>query len=261
MLGALLLALVPLAGTVQGPQVPRNDGWVTDLADMLTDDEERSLEQLMESYKQGSGHDVALLTVPDLGGRPIEELGLAVGREWKLGGKDLNDGAVLIVARDERELRIEVGRGLEGAIPDAIASRIIRDVIVPELKAGRIAQGLRAGVVAIQEAAGGDYAKLPQDRADPQHGRDGVMPLLTVLFVIFLVLRARRRHGGPGSPLSRRFGGGWMIPPIGYGGSRGGRGFGGGGFSGGGFGGGRGGGFSGFGGGGGFSGGGASGRW
>jgi len=255
-LAGLLLALVPLVGTAQGPKVPANDGWVTDLADMLTVGEEQSLESLMESYKQGSGHDIALLTVPDLGGRPIEELGLAVGREWKLGGKDLHDGAVLIVARDERELRIEVGRGLEGQIPDAIASRIIRNVIVPELKAGRTAQGLRAGIEALHAAAGGEHGQIPEgaDRTQEMLGI-GVQLLLT-LFVVFVVLRGRRRFGGPGMFLPghrRAFGSGWML---GAGGLGAGRGFGGGGFSGG-----RGGGFSGFGGGGGFSGGGASGRW
>jgi uncharacterized protein len=242
-LGVLLLLLALAPTVVQGPTIPKNDGWVTDLAGMLEPRQEAALEALMESYKQGSGHEVALLTVPSLEGRSIEELGLAVGRAWKIGREGENDGALLVVARDDRKMRIEVGRGLEGNLTDSICGRIIRDVIAPRFKAGRFPDGLREGVEAIHAAAGGDYGKLPRRR-----GSAPAPALASAFFLLFFLAMAariaRRRRYGLGDP--------FLWTTMGDGGRGG---FGGGGFGGGG------GGFGGFGGGGGFSGGGASGGW
>ena len=242
-----VLILVPAASAQEG--LPRNDGWVTDLAGMLTPEQERSLEALMESYKAGSGHEIALLTVPDLGGRSIERYALDVARAWGIGKKDTNEGALLLVAKNERKVRIEVGRGLEGRITDSISGRIIRNVIAPEFKQGRFYEGLRGGVEAMHAAAGGDYAKIPDDRRRRRGSAvAGLLPL--IFFFIFLSLAARNsRRGGRGGGILP-----WLILGSMTGG-RGGR------SSGWHSGGGGGGGFSGFGGGGGFSGGGASGGW
>jgi uncharacterized protein len=262
----LLLAAcaLPASGAGRAPlqdsgiQVPANDGWVTDLADLLTLSQESALEAGMESYKRGSGHDVAVLTVPDLGGRPIERFALEVGRTWKLGREGQDDSALLVVARDERQVRIEVGRGAEGELTDSIAGRIIRDVITPRFKAGDFASGLSLGVEAIHSAMGGDYAPLERGAQRSQKQLGGI-PIL-FLFLFFMLLAMGLRRGGGrrrGSALP------WILMGSALGrGSHGRGGFsgtGGGGFSG--FGGGGSGGFSGFGGGGGFSGGGASGRW
>lgn len=221
--------------------VPRADGWVTDLAGIVSEGKERELEQLMESYRNGSGHEVAVLTVPSLEGGAIEEFALRVAREWKLGRVDQHDGALLVIAMAERKTRIEVGRGLEGTVPDAIASRILRNVLAPRFRAGEIDAGVEAAVRALHAAAGGDYG--PLERADKGGGGPGET-LAVVAFIVFFVLMSlhqRRRgvrtwHGGSGG-----FG-----PIV---------------IRGGGLGGGGGGGFGGFGGGGGFSGGGASGGW
>jgi uncharacterized protein len=240
-----VLLLAPAAAAQE--QVPRNDGWVTDLAGMLTPEQERSLETLMESYRAGSGHEIALLTIPDLGGRSLERYALEVARGWKIGGKDTNEGALLLVSKNDRKIRIEVGRGLEGRITDSISGRIIRNVIAPEFKRGRFYEGLRGGIEAMHAAAGGDYAKIPDDRKRRRaSGVAGLLPLL--FFLIFLTLAARNsRRGGRG---------GGILPWLILGSMTGGRGGGSSGWHSGG-----GGGFSGFGGGGGFSGGGASGGW
>jgi uncharacterized protein len=249
------LLLLSLAAAPQSIQVPSDDGWVTDLAGMLTPAQEASLEEAMESYKQGSGHDVAVLTVPSLDGAPIERFALEVGRAWKLGREGEDDSALLVVAKAERKLRIEVGRGAEGDLTDAIAGRIIRDILTPRFKQGRFYDGLREGVEAIHAAMGGDYA--PLERHPPQAQAPGAAALLPLFFALFFFValaasaRRARRHGGVGGSALP-----WIL--LGHSmGSRGRGGLGGGGF--GGFGGG--GGFSGFGGGGGFSGGGASGGW
>lgn len=250
-----LLGAAPAAALTQGVAVPASDGWVTDLAGLLTAAQERSLEETMESYKRGSGHDVAVLTLPSLEGQPIERVALEVGRSWGLGREGVDDGALLVVAKADRKLRIEVGRGAEGDLTDLIAGRIVRDVITPRFKQGRFYEGLREGVEAIHAALGGDYAPLERaSRGSPRAtAAVGLIPLFLFLVIVFVLgTSARRaaRHGG-GSAAA------WLVLGSMLGsGRRGGFG-GGGGF--GGFGGG--GGFSGFGGGGGFSGGGASGGW
>lgn len=245
-----LAALLALGLALAAPQdfpIPANDGWVTDLAGLLRPEEERTLEALMESYRAGSGQEVALLTVPDLGGRTIEELALAVARGWKIGDRETSAGALLVVARDERKLRIEVGRGLEGTLTDSIAGRIIRDVIAPEFKAGRYYPGVRLGIEAIHAALGGDYAPIERGSGHSK-GAPAVLSGLVFWIVILLLILKRRGRGAVGSALP------WILASqIGSahrGSSGGGRV---GGFSGGSFGG--------FGGGGGFSGGGASGGW
>jgi uncharacterized protein len=262
---ALFAAPPTAAAPTLAPQkqaIPHNDGWVTDTARLLSPAEEQSLETLMESYRQGSGHDVALLTVASLHGEPIEEFALRVFREWKLGALGKNDGALLVVAAQDREMRIEVGRGLEGELPDAICGRIIDDVLTPRFQKGDFPGGLRAGVEALQRAAGGDYAALPKPGRAHPHGGAGFLPIFVIVFIIVGIVARRRRYGGGGG-----FGGGggsiwpWIFVANSMMGSSRRRGGGFGGFGGGGFGGGGGGGFSGFGGGGGASGGGASGRW
>lgn len=242
-LATLALAALALPAAASIAEVPENDGWVTDLAGLLTESQERSLESLAASYESGTGHEIAVLTVPSLGGEPIERLALEVGREWKIGKRGLNDGALIVVAKAERKMRIEVGRGLEGGLTDSIAGRIIRDVMRPEFKEGRFYEGIRGGLEATHAAIGGDYG--PIERGQERKARKATFATLIMLlafgFFAIAAARNRRRHGSRGG----------MLYPMMYGTS--GRGVGGGGFSGGGFGG--------FGGGGGFSGGGASGGW
>jgi len=250
---ALVAVVAAGAAAASARELPANDGWVTDLGGFLTPEQERELEALAESYKAGSGNEIAVLTVPDLGGRPIERYALEVARAWGIGEKDRHNGALLVVARDEREMRIEVGRGLEGTLTDSISGRIIRDVIVPDFKSDRTYEGLLAGLRAMHAAAGADYAAIPN--AGKRRSRAGALGALIPLLFLVLLLRSLSRRGGGSSgaipwlllgAMSARRRGGWRTS-----GWRGGGGGGGGG----------GGSFGGFGGGGGFSGGGASGGW
>lgn len=245
-LWALLLAALLVAPSPGAPQeIPATHGWVTDLAGMISPGKRAELEALMESFRNGSGHEIAVLTVPNLGGRTIEELALRTAREWKLGQEGKNDGALLVLAAAEHKTRIEVGRGLEGNIPDAIAGRILRNILQPKLRAGDIDGGIEAAVRALQAAAGGDYG--PVDRAQGDDSFQTLDLVIMGVMMLFFFFINRRRRKNPQAWQGRRGGFGPVIigGPGGFGSSGGGSG----------------GGFGGFGGGGGFSGGGASGGW
>ena len=188
------------------------------------------------------------MTVPDLNGRTIEELGLNTFREWGIGSKETSNGALLVIAKQERKIRIEVGRGLEGDLPDVLCGRIIRDVISPTFKQGDFPGGILAGLVAMHKAIGGDYGPIEQSRRG--RSRSGApIGILLILFFIVVFFAGRGRTGGG---RNGRWFLMWIMMDMLMASQRGGGGFGGGG---------GGGGFGGFGGGGGASGGGATGGW
>jgi uncharacterized protein len=222
---------------------------VHDDANLLTPEVEQRFEQRLAAYEQKTQHQIAVLTIPSLDGDAIEDFGIRVGEKWKLGRKGQDDGAILLVALKDRAMRIEVGYGLEGDLPDALGARIIRERLIPAFRRGDYAGGIDGALSAMIAATGGDGEPLgaPRAQGQPRRSVGGWLPLLLLLaFFVLPWFGGRGRRGG-------------MFFPGGFGaGRRGGFGGFGGGFGGGGFGGG-GGGFSG--GGGGFGGGGASGRW
>ncbi len=209
---------------------PALTGRVTDEAHVLPREEAARLEAALAAHEAKTTEQVVVATVPSLQGLGIEEYANRLFRAWGLGQKDKNNGVLLLVAPNEREVRIEVGYGLEGALTDALSSRIIHEIMLPAFRSGDMPGGVEAGTLAVLKVL--DGGALPG--AQPAR-EDSWEPL--IVFGLFLAL--------------------WLIGI--YFGRRGGGRFGPGGFGGGGFGG-RGGG--GFGGGGGSSGGGgASGRW
>jgi uncharacterized protein len=248
-----------LPGSAQARDVPALRGPVNDYAGVLSVELRSRVEAQLLAYKQKTGHELALLTVPSLDGDAIEEFSIRVMEAWKLGDQARDDAALLLVAMADRRMRIEVNYGLEGELTDATSSRIIRDVITPEFKRGDPEAGIVAGLSAIMAATGGEGIPLPerQQARRSQRRSVGFPPfLLLALFVLPFLF------GGRGGPGGRRRS--WGAAPLFFGGGLGGGGLGGGrgggGFGGGGFGGGGGGG--GFGGGGGSGGGGgASGSW
>jgi uncharacterized protein len=256
--------------------VPALNARVTDLTNTLDAASKQALEGKLAALEQARGAQVAVLIVAGTQPESIEQYALRVAETWKLGRKGIDDGALLLVAKDERALRIEVGYGLEGAIPDAVAKRIIAEIIVPRFKAGDFAGGVSAGVDALIGLVQGEA--LPQPQAPRTGGMGEILPFLMMfIFVAGGILRMLfGRLAGAGVAGGVAFLGAWLllggvlmalfVALLAFvftlaGGGRGARGFGGfGGFGGGGGGGwGGGGGFGG--GGGGFGGGGASGRW
>ena len=228
-----VLCLLSLNSVAAAPTFPKLSGRVVDLAEMLSPGIEHEITKLSEAHERATTDQVVVVTVPNLQGYSIEEFGFQLGRHWAIGQQGKDNGVLLIIAKSERKVRIEVGYGLEGSLTDAIASDIIRSVITPNFRAGRFDHGIFAGANAIIQALGGEYHASPKRRSSSPH----FLPLaaVLVLIVIFVFIAIMGRIGGPprrsysgGSYRSGGFGGG------GFGGGGGGFGGGGGGFGGGG---------------------------
>jgi uncharacterized protein len=255
--------------------VPAPSGRVVDTTATLSAAEQSALETKLAALEQRKGSQIVVLLVPTTRPESIEQFSMRVVETWKPGRKGIDDGVLLLIAKDDREVRIEVGYGLEGAIPDATANRIIDEFILPRFRDGDFAGGIAAGVDRLSGLVDGEA--LPARSRQPAGSFADILPV--VLFVGVVAGAVLRRVLGqlPGAVVTGLLAGGitWLLAgtvllalvmalagfmlglaPAGRAGrwashSRGG--------FGGGFGGGRGGGFSG--GGGGFGGGGASGRW
>jgi len=230
---------------------------VNDYASALSAEGSARLERVLAGGEQATGAQAVVAIFPSLEGESLEDFSIRLAEKWRVGRKELDDGAIVLVFLKERKVRIEVGYGLEGAIPDVEAARIIRESIAPHFREGRYEAGLEAAVRAI-------YARVettaPAQRPGTARGRGSRFPIVGVIgFVVILAIiavmllreAATTRGLSSGYTAGR---GGWGIPPIIFFPGMGGRG--------------RrddddrGGGFGGFsGGGGGFGGGGASGDW
>lgn len=277
LLAALLWLACDAVPRAQTVAVPALTSPVTDLTGTLTPDQVATLDQELRAFSARKGSQIAILVVPTTAPEAIEQYSIRVTDAWKLGRKGADDGVLLLVAKDDRTVRIEVGYGLEGVIPDAIAKRLVAEVITPRFKQGDFFGGLQAGVQQIVKLIDGEQLPPPEPSAG-RGARAGsletaMVVLMAALFVGQVLRTVLGRFVGAGVVGGLAGLVGWWVAGslllgllVGviafvsvFGGMRVGGGPGG--LGGGGFGGGGGssGGFSG--GGGGFGGGGASGRW
>lgn len=234
----LLLCVISITIYPQ-PQVPLLKNYAEDFTNTLTREQLSALNQKLKTFEDTTSNQLVSLMIASLDDYPIEYYTMDVAEKNKIGQKDKDNGVLLFVAKNDKKLRIEVGYGLEGALPDALASSIIRNEIVPHFKKDDYYAGINSGINAIISASAGEYnadTKRKKDDGDPVSG------IVIFLFIIFFLFNFFFR-GKKG-----RRGNGIIFFPGSFGGSSRG-GFGGGGFGG----------FSG--GGGGFGGGGASGGW
>ena len=235
----LFLLLCAWAWLAQAqPALPALSGRVVDQAQMLDAATEARLTEQLAAHEKASGEQLVVVTLANLQGLPIEDFGYQLGRHWGIGEKDKDNGALLLVARDERKLRIEVGYGLEGRLTDAQASVIINQVITPAFKSGDYAQGISDGVTAMLQVLGGE----PLAEVERADGAKEEQPPALLFFILMMVVMGLIGGGG-GRGRRGALAAGLLGASLGRGGFGGG---GGGGFSGG---------------GGGFGGGGASGGW
>jgi uncharacterized protein len=268
-------------------EVPQLRGRVNDYANMLSPGASQRLEQALADFERSDSTQIVVLTVNSLEGESLEEYSIKVAEAWRIGQAKLDNGAILLVAKQERKIRIEVGRGLEGVLTDLVSGRIIRGDISPYFKKNDFDAGIAAGVSSIMQVVRGEYKAQPRDLKQGKKSAEPVYTLLVFLLVAVVFLGSYSKYlGGAAGAAGLSLIGFLTFPGLGililallgaagfvlglvitllFGG--GGRGFGGGfggPFIGGGFGGGSsgGGGFDGFSGGGGsFGGGGASGDW
>jgi len=158
------LLSVGLALPALALEVPALKGRVNDYGGMLSPDAARILEKQLAAFEQETTTQIVLLTVPSLEGDVIEDFAIRVADAWKIGQKGKGNGVILILARKERKIRIEVGTGLQGVLPDITAGRIIRNVMAPSLKAGDNDLGIAAGLAAIMDATKGEFKATPADK-------------------------------------------------------------------------------------------------
>ena len=236
---AAVLLVIGFTGLTFAQNLPALTGRVVDGAEVIPADAEAELTALLEAHEARTSNQVVVATVPSLGGRAIEEYAVELARSWAPGQADKNNGVLFLVAPNEREIRIEVGYGLEGELTDAISRVIIEASIVPRFREGDYAGGIRRGVEDIVAVLEGDAAAFRERARERISAEDTAgSALTTFLFMLFMFLWL----SGFGRGRRRRYRRGAVFFPGGFGGGFGG----GGGFSGG---------------GGSFGGGGASGRW
>jgi len=235
----LVLALLVLALTVLpagARDIPKPTGYVTDTAGLISPTVKLKLEQFLHDFETSDSTQITVLTIPSLEGEALEEYALKVLESWGIGQKDKDNGALLLVAKDERKIRIEVGYGLEGRLTDLLAGRIIDNEIAPRFKQGDYDGGIVSGVVGIAEAVRGEYTGTGKSGSSNKKSSPfGLFFLFFFLGPLLARMRGRRSHR------SRRSGVYFGGPFMGGGGFGGGGGGFGGGFSGGGGGGGGGG--------------------
>ncbi|MGH7845112.1 MAG: TPM domain-containing protein [Candidatus Binatia bacterium] len=252
-IGLALYWFFALSSPAHALEVPPLKARVSDLARLMPAERAYRLEERLAQFERETGHQIAVLTIPSLEGDSLEDFSIRVAEKWKIGEKGFDNGAILLIVADDRKLRIEVGYGLEGVLPDAIASRIVREVIVPRLRANDPAGGIEAGIEAILKVTRGE--PLPESARRTPRSRNELaqaLPLLFFVLAAFLFVflgnlgNRQARSNWTGRRTRSNVWGGPFIGGFGRGGGWSGGGSGGGGFSGG---------------GGGFGGGGASGSW
>jgi len=194
----IVLALLLWTPVVYGLEVPKIKGRVNDYANMLSYSSEQNLEAVLNELERTDSTQIVVLTIPSLEGENLEDYSIRVADEWKIGLKGLDNGAILLIAKNDRKLRIEVGYGLEGTLTDLISGRIIRNIIAPQFKAGNFDRGILDGIQAMIQVVHGEFKapEKPRRVAQRSSSPHSIFFLLIVFFyLINMVGRLRRPLG------------------------------------------------------------------
>ena len=185
---ALLLLALGLGIAHAEVAVPPLKARVTDLTATLSREQQARLEQELQDFEAKKGSQLAVLIVATTQPETIEQYGIRVADSWKLGRKGVDDGALLLIAKNDRSLRIEVGYGLEGALNDATAKRIVNDIIVPRFKAGDFYGGIEAGIQSIIKVIDGEPLPPPKRSRSSSSNFNNIEPFLFVGFMLVIVV-------------------------------------------------------------------------
>jgi uncharacterized protein len=239
----LFFFLLVVSASYAQPEVPQLKYWANDFTGTLSSSQVSTLNNELKTFQDTTSNQVVFLMIPTLNNYPLDYYSMDVAEKNKIGTKEHDNGILFLVVKNDRKMRIEVGYGLEGALPDALASSIIRNVIKPYFSNGRYYQGAKAGLDAIISAVKGEYTAIKGPKNEKKKTPIGTI-LMIIFFIIMFFLRGGRRGlggfifyggmlGGLGG-LGGRSGGGGSFGGGGFGGFSGGGGsFGGGGASGG----------------------------
>jgi len=190
-------------------KVPEHGGfWVHDEAGVLSAGTKSMLESILKAERDSTSNQIAVLIIPTLNGESIEEYSLRVAEQWGLGQEIRDNGVLLLIALNDRRLRIETGSGLEGILTDAMASRINRNEIAPNFRNGNYDQGVTAGVAAIIQVIQGEYHNDEPALQRRSSRRSPISTIVILLIIIFLA--SRRGRGGRGGGRYWSSGSGWV---------------------------------------------------
>jgi len=192
-IGWALAALALCGASAAREEVPAPEGRISDFAHVIGDADRARMEQAILDLERRTGAQIGVVTVRSLGGAPIEDFAVRVFEKWGVGHEGRDDGVLVVLALAEGAVRIEVGYGLEGVLPDGLCGEINRDTMIPKFEQGDFAGGLAAGVERIaQIVAAGEPAASPSQRGDARPGRPWVVWLAGLAVLLVLVAVARR---------------------------------------------------------------------
>ena len=198
LLASLLLATAGLF-TVHAQSfevLPPSNQLVVDAASLMSPGEVRALEQKLVIYDDTTSTQIVVVTVPRLNGVPAADYAIELGRQWGVGQQGRDNGVVILVSRDDRDVFIATGYGIEGAITDAVAARVVRNILVPNFREGRFYAGLDAATDALIAAASGEFAALERTQRSRRSVRIDPGLIFLILFIIIVVLSGMDGGGG-----------------------------------------------------------------
>ena len=207
-LGVALLLLLMSAGNLMALDVPALKGHVNDYAGMLSSASERQLESVLTDFEQKESTQIVLLTVPSLQGDSLEDFSIRLAEAWKIGQSGSDNGAILLISKNDRKIRIEVGYGLEGSLTDLKAGQIIRNVIAPRFKMGQFDQGILEGISAMIGVVKGEYTATNTSKKSSSKGQGVPFMVIALFFLLNGLGRANRVMGA--------IAGGALLPAAGY---------------------------------------------
>lgn len=190
-----VLGLLPRAWA-DSLAVPELSSWIVDEAQVLTSEQRQALDQMLQQFEQQKGAQIFMLTIPSLEGEDIDSYAVRVFEDWGVGRESTDDGVLLVAAIEDRKLRIEVGYGLEGAIPDIVAGRIIREQIAPAFQQEAYAQGLMAAATQLMQRIEGEDLPVPEQSEGAVDEYDGPEGFEIIIIVAIL------------------FGFAFLVPPV-----------------------------------------------